>query len=354
MTTGNKNSPVALREIIFQVKEALGLDIEFIDSEPHSPTGIWYVDFRVKGTTEYVAVVQWQEGAPIGVSDMTTADFTAKADKYFTVQAEAVAKTVDVILSRTKFPDNMNLVPIYRPEASDKFAFQFSTPVVLAEGLEAPSGAIKFGVPVDILGLSTVPALIESGLQDYTDCIDQRNFVIEKVYYSESENASLHQELSAEDFPPLRLRREEGISQHILRGGYEMKMPGVNGHAGKPIQFHASLDLQTGRLLVTHSECKTMFLRGYKVSGQRYNPNRRPTVSVPAVVRATLDDIVAGATVYTDRHAQHAIVVRKIGVEAKTAESDPRHNWVVINDHHFYKVDNSEFVEGLWLTKPQS
>lgn len=250
----------------------------------------------------------------------------------------------------------MKLVPAYNEKSETRFAFPFEELVKLTDDVSIRTGALKVGQPVDLLSISTDELLIESGEQDCTDCIDQRDFVIEKLYYQLNGSDKV-EEFSAEMFPALKLRVGDAEGQMhpwILRGGYEIKTGWVNnGHAVPPIQIHASLDLQTGRLLVTASDCKAGKVIGYSINGNRYNPNRRsrPVHAQFDYVQATIDDLGVGLTVYRDHHGHDPIHLTEIGFEAKTASSRPGHRWVVLNDTHLFKISGNHLVEGLWCRK---
>lgn len=93
--------------------------------------------------------------------------------------AAAVEENEDVggrpIGGAERKPYTTPVVPIVRPESVDKFVNPYIFPptsVEMPNGEYVMTSPLKFGVRMDIMGLSQTKSLLDTGIFDTTDCLD--------------------------------------------------------------------------------------------------------------------------------------------------------------------------------------
>jgi len=198
---------------------------------------------------------------------------------------------------------NMKFVPLVSPETDNHFGYIFPVWDTLPNGQMVPSGALKFGVNHDLLGLSFDKILEERGLVNQTDSLDPMVSMC-KIYLK----------IEGTDVIEVNLSGMQGCL-------FTMDHPGNYRHTTfdvtvdyvvidvvnqKQIEHRlifnlfGQLNLEMGTAVVHCKPIEGVELLGYTLNAKRINHNRRPIVTKSLIElqneRIVFDNVVQELT----------------------------------------------------------
>lgn len=248
------------------------------------------------------------------------------------IKAEAVQFTmkngaVEYAKPAPKTPSGLPAIPVLRPGVNDHLFVD--TKLVPVKGVLVPeadlavaTGPLRFGVAMDILSISTHDALVETGLQDYTDSLGAE-ISLKNIYVNIADNVFMvnveNHALNAASFdmatnpganyqdmvvnynniltidcntPLVSITNEKtSLVEQLLSGG-TLKicvnvMGGVNRQfgttelvarhvAGVDVKVVTPEALEASEQLSHYLSQATIVFEGYDLNVTRFNPNRRP------------------------------------------------------------------------------
>jgi len=173
------------------------------------------------------------------------------------------------------------IVPVYRKESADFFVnINTLTPnVVELAGQEILTSALQFGKKLDLLGISFVDALINTGIQDCTDCIDPAVSL-----------ANIYANVNGAVVKVSLLDQALNVFTPSVASNYRdqvLNFDGIQdfGDAKAYVKITGTVNLQFGTIEVNgeivqvrneHWQNNKVELLGYDIQAYRVNYNRRP------------------------------------------------------------------------------
>lgn len=198
-------------------------------------------------------------------------------------------------------------VPVYRPESADFFVDPQKVPpwTVLVDGRKVVTGAIKIGSHYDLLSISQVASLLETGVLDVTDGLDPdvklESLFIEATYPDGRKSVQRYDALGR--YPGAAAPYSaHGKYRELLLDFHTDQLVSENGNSRLDLHLAGSVNLQLGTcdivgsgVSATPDEGIHYEILGYVLESYRVNSNRVPAWQQ---LKHHLDDVATTAPTY--------------------------------------------------------